>query len=409
MNMNISLKTRMLLLVSAMLVITLASSRLRADTAVCGGQSITLPFTDVMGNSFFCQIAAAYFSGLTNGTTATTYSPTQTVTREQMAAFITRTMDQSLKRGSRRAALDQWWVPAFNNLYSETPVDNEPGGVKSDGADLWVANYLSGTISRVRASDGQLLGTWTGATRAAQVLVARGRIFVTGNMSPGVLYMIDPTQPPGPVTVLSSSLGAFPQGIAFDGSRIWTANVGSNSVSIYGLDGSLTTVPGFSFSFGIVYDGTHMWVTNQGNGRLTKLDSNGNIIQSIVVGSNPAFPVFDGTNIWVPNLDSNSVTVVRVKDATGNPLPPPPASNQPFVLTTLTDNGLNGPRTAAFDGERILVTNSVGSSVSLWKAADLSPLGSFDTPVANDTPYGACSDGLNFWVTLNAVNRLKRF
>jgi hypothetical protein len=90
-----------------------------------------------------------------------------------------------------------------------------------------------------------------------------------------------------------------------------------------------------------------------------------------------------------------------LKDGQGNPLA------APFVLTTLTGIGLNELRGAAFDEERILATNA--DSVSLWKAADLTPLGSFDTPVANDTPFGACSDGLNFWVTLNAVNRLKRF
>jgi hypothetical protein len=55
------------------------------------------------GNPFFCLIAEACFSGLTSGTSATTYSPADNVTREQMVAFITRTMDQSLKRRSRRA------------------------------------------------------------------------------------------------------------------------------------------------------------------------------------------------------------------------------------------------------------------------------------------------------------------
>jgi len=60
------------------------------------------------GSIFFCQIAEAYFSGLTNGTDATHYSPSTNVTREQMAAFITRTLDQTLKRESERAALDQY-------------------------------------------------------------------------------------------------------------------------------------------------------------------------------------------------------------------------------------------------------------------------------------------------------------
>lgn len=404
MKINFSLKTRMLLLVSAMLLISIASSRLRADTAVCGGQSVTLPFTDVPAVSpFFCAIAEAYFSGLTSGTSANTYSPSATVSREQMAAFTTRTMDQSLKRGSRRAALDQWWVPSFNNLFGETVVGNVPKGVKSDGVDVWVANRGSGTVSRVRASDGQLLGTWTGAVQAGQVLVARGRVFVTGVTSPGRLYLVDPRQPPGPVFVLSSSLGANPQGIAFDGSRIWIANTGDNSVSIYEFTTLVTTISGFSSPAGVIYDGTNIWVTNSGSNSLDKLDSNGGIIQSIVVGNIPSFPVFDGTNIWVPNYFSNSITVVRVKDAQGNPLV------NPFVLATLTANGLSGPITAAFDGERILVTNDSGSCLSLWKAADLSPLGSFDAPVSSDAPYGACSDGLNFWVTLSGPNLLKRF
>src|SRR5580765_6117086 len=92
-------------------VLLFTSSLLPADTGTCGGVLVTLPFTDVAGNGFFCQIAEAYFSGLTNGTTATTYSPSANVPREQMAAFITRTQDSALRRGSRKAALGQWGFP----------------------------------------------------------------------------------------------------------------------------------------------------------------------------------------------------------------------------------------------------------------------------------------------------------
>lgn len=56
----------------------------------------------------------------------------------------------------------------------------------------------------------------------------------------------------------------------------------------------------------------------------------------------------------------------------------------------------------------IMVTNLIGHSVSLWKAADLSPLGSFPAGVNNE-PYGACNDGVNFWVTLSNVGKLARF
>src|SRR6185312_14854724 len=84
-----------------LITITAVSNNLKADTGTCGGASITLPFTDVpSSNIFFCSIAAAYFTGLTNGTSATTYSPSTSVTRDQMAAFITRTHDSVLRRGS---------------------------------------------------------------------------------------------------------------------------------------------------------------------------------------------------------------------------------------------------------------------------------------------------------------------
>src|SRR4030095_407857 len=97
---------RLIMLIAAVSLITAASTVLQASqTGSCGGQSTTIPFDDVgPGNLFFCAIAEAYFSGLTNGTTATTYSPSANVTREQMAAFVSRTLDQSLRRGSNQAA-----------------------------------------------------------------------------------------------------------------------------------------------------------------------------------------------------------------------------------------------------------------------------------------------------------------
>jgi len=403
---NRAILVRSFVLISLMASLTVLSTRLQADTGNCGGVTITLPFNDVMASPFFCQIAAAYFSGLTNGTgDGTTYSPTQTVTREQMAAFITRTLDQSLKRGSRKAVAKKWWTPQAVDNLTLTTVGTNPASVEFDGTDLWVANLGGGgTVTRVRPGDGTVLGTWTGAGNATGIVCAMGKIFVTGNLAPGKLYMIDPTQAPGVVTTLTSALGVSPTGIAFDGTRIWTANFNSSSVSIVTLNPTTVTNVsiGFSGPIGALYDGSNIWVTDQGDGTIKKLDSTGAILQSITVGNAPQYPVFDGTNIWVPNFGSASVSVVRVKDATGNPLA------SPFILATLTGNGMLGPMTMAFDGERILVTNFSGDSVSLWKAADLTPLGSFLTGF-NTVAKGACSDGLNFWIALQNTNKLARF
>jgi hypothetical protein len=391
-------------------LLTAASTRLAADTGNCGGATTTVPFTDVMNSVFFCEIAEAFFSGLTNGTTPTTYSPSDLTPREQMAAFVTRTMDQSLKRGSRRASLDQYWTPTSLDGIGFTPVSSEPRMVKSDGTDVWVASALqdgSGTVSRVRCSDGKLLETWTGAAFSFGVLVAKGRIFVTGNDNPGKLYQIDPTQTAGVVTTLTSSLGFFPRGIAFDGARVWTANEGvlqPGSVSIVTLNPvSVTTIAtGFIAPYGMLYDGSNIWVTDSGDSTLKKLDASGNILQTVSVGNEPRFPAFDGTNIWVPNVNAVTVTVVRA--ATGT------------VLATLSGNGMNGPFAAAFDGERIMVTNNGFHAmaamrpgpVSLWNAASLAPLGSISFGTSS-FPRGVCSDGLNFWIALQGTNQLARF
>jgi hypothetical protein len=397
MKMNRRLTVRATLVIALGLVITVASTRLRADTATCGGATTTLPFSDVPGsNVFFCSIASSYFTGLTNGTTPTTFNPTDPVRRQQMAAFVSRTLDQSLRRGSRRAALNQYWTPTSADGLGLTTVGSYPNFVKSDGTDLWVANFGGTSVSRVRASDGKLLETWTGANNAYAVLAAKGLIFVIGFANPGTLYQIDPTQPVGAVTTLPISLGVHPRSITSDGARIWTANSGA-SVSIVTLNplGVVTVTAGFNSPLGILYDGANIWVTDGGTipGSLFKLDSNGAIIQTVTVGNSPRFPVFDGTNIWVPDA-SNGIYVVRA--STG------------AVLATLTGNGLNGPQAAAFDGERILVTNIFGDSVSLWKAADLTPLG-FVSTGATTTPIGACSDGLNFWIALNGAGKLARF
>lgn len=386
-------------IVTALMLLMIGSVRLRADTGTCGGASITLPFTDVaVGNVFFCSIAEAFFSGLSNGTDATHYSPAANVPREQMAAFVTRTMDQSLKRRSRRAAQDQYWTPSvLPDSLGLTTVGTTPELVEFDGADLWVANYFSGTISRVRASDGKLLETWTAAPHAVGVLAAKGAIFVTGYESPAKLYQLNPTQPAGAVTTLGMVPGDFPLGITFDGTRIWTAN-NSGSVSIVTLNPPTATnvSAGFTHPVGILYDGASIWVTDDGTtpNKLFKLDSNGNIILAVTVGTDPWFPVFDGTNIWVPNNGSSSVSVVRASSG--------------VVLATLTGNFLTTPNTAAFDGERILVTNLNGNSLSVWKAADLSPIVGVFTD-SSIGPYGACSDGLNFWITLQSTGNLARF
>jgi hypothetical protein len=381
---------------------------------LAGGASALLgtcgPFTDVAGDAFCPFVLEIFYLGTTTGTTATTYDPTANVSRLQMAAFLSRTVDGVLKRRSRRAALDQFWTTQNATVLGLTTVALAPHGVASDGADLWVACSAAGVVSRVRASDGKLLETWTGAASAEGVLSAMGRVIVDSSSVPGRLYAIDPAQPAGAVTTVATNLGGLANGITFDGARVWTAN-GGGSISIATpgptLPWTVTTVTtGFGVAFGAVFDGNNVWVTDAvpsasgpspsvpdgfgSPGTLVKLNASGAILQSVTVGNGPQYPAFDGSNIWVPNTASASVTVVRASSGA--------------VLQTLT-TGIVAPISVAFNGERVLVTSN-GTMISVWKAADLSPVGSF--PVGTGS-YFARSDGVNFWITLHNANKLARF
>jgi DNA-binding beta-propeller fold protein YncE len=66
-------------------------------------------------------------------------------------------------------------------------VGGAPNGVAFDGANIWVANNGSGTVTKLWASDGTTLGTFFS--------------------------------------------GGGPDGVAFDGANMWVANVYANSVS----------------------------------------------------------------------------------------------------------------------------------------------------------------------------------
>jgi hypothetical protein len=406
MKLNHSISMRAAMLVALILTLSLVSSNMRADAPIpgdmgtCGGSTIIIPFTDVGSSIFFCDIAEAYFSGLTFGTKPVQYSPSAPTPRDQMSAFVARTLDQSVKRSIRRTAMRQTWNTQIAGNLGLTDLIGSGTSttrlVESDGADLWVACDVSGTVSRVRASDGKFLDVWSGATNAYGVLVAMGKVFLTGGTS---LYEIDPTLPSGVVTTVASTLPNGSLGISYDGTRIWVA--AAAGVSIITLNPTTVTnvAAGFTTPAGIIFDGSSIWVTDSGDNMLKKLNSDGSIAMSVNVGAGPKHPGFDGINIWVPNFNASpaSVTVVRTAGAlTGT------------VLATLTGNGLASPNQVAFDGERVLVTNTLGNSVSLWKASDLTAIGSFSTG-AGTSPWGASSDGVNFWITFANTTQLARY
>ena len=99
----------------------------------------------------------------------------------------------------------------------------------------------------------------------------------------------------------------------------------------------------------MAFDGTNMWIANSGSNSVTKLSPTGAVLGTFTIGSGPAGIAFDGTNMWVANSGSNSVTE----------LSPSGAVLGTFAVGTRPE-GIASARTT----HTIWVTNSGSTSVT---------------------------------------------
>src|SRR6266511_966539 len=114
-------------------IVTVLFGWVSALLGVCG------PFTDVAADAFCPFVLEIFTLGITTGTTPTTYDPASSVTRLQMAAFLSRGVDGTLRRGNRRAAINQFWSTGGAINLGLTTVGTNLNLVQSDGTDIWAA------------------------------------------------------------------------------------------------------------------------------------------------------------------------------------------------------------------------------------------------------------------------------
>ncbi|HUZ92624.1 MAG TPA: hypothetical protein VNG29_01350, partial [Candidatus Paceibacterota bacterium] len=117
-------------------------------------------------------------------------------------------------------------------------------------------------------------------------------------------------------TTTYTGTGSGPEGIAFDGTNMWTANFGDNSVTKITPTGAMTTYTGTgSGPERIAFDGTNMWTTNNTVNSVTKVSPTGTMTTYTGTGSSPIGIAFDGTNMWTAN-HGGSVTKITPTGAT---------------------------------------------------------------------------------------------
>src|SRR5208282_5929591 len=185
----------------------------------------------------------------------------------------------------------------------------------SDGRSIWVAIGSNNTVTKVRASDGAVLGTFVAGKDPRGVALDGDNIWVA-NLGDNTVRKLRASDGSG---LGLYHVGSEPNGIAFDGANIWVANSGSNDVvKLRASDGIvLADIAVGSNPYAISFDGVNIWITNQRSDNIMKVNARTDaVLGTFPVGASPMGITFDGTNIWVANSDSNSVTKLRAKDGT---------------------------------------------------------------------------------------------
>ena len=287
---------------------------------------------------------------------------------------------------SQQIAMLRWY--GANTTNSVFPVGNKPIGLAFDGASMWVANLNSDNLMKLRASDGEILGTYGVGSQPAEIAFDGANVWVT-NYSGGSVSKLQARDgaPLGTFTV-----GTNPFGIAFDGANVWVANSASGSImKLRANDGVNvgTYVIGGSPQE-VAFDGTNIWVTNHSGNNVWKLNANdGSVLGNFTVGSNAYGIAFDGANMWVANESSNTVTKLRASDGA--------------VLGTFAVG--NVPRSVVFDGVNIWVSNAYSFNVTKLRASDGAFLGTF---AVGSFPEKVAFDGVNIWVANGGSNNLMK-
>jgi len=245
---------------------------------------------------------------------------------------------------NREAIAQQKWYPASQpgNQFNMGNPNESHTSLAFDGANIWVTDWVEGSVTKLRAADG----------------VARS-----------IFTAID-----------------FPRAIAFDGANIWVAGAvaGTSIVKLAASTGANlgTFEPGNGIAriSALAFDGANIWVADSSNGGVVyKLAaSSGATLGTYTVGGQPSGLAFDGSNIWV----TNNIAVIKLRASDG-------ASLGTFAVAG-SAAGFN--QSIAFDGANIWVEN--GQAVAKMRASDGAMLGAFN--LGADI-FSLVFDGDNIW------------
>ncbi len=192
-------------------------------------------------------------------------------------------------------------------------VGSAPVGIAFDGANIWVVNNLGDTVTKLRANDGMVIGTFRAGNYPREVIFDGANIWISNGNDNSTVTKLRASDG---AELGTFSVGRDPERMAFDGANVWVGNSLSNSVTkLRASDGKrLATCKVGNAPNGVAFAGANIWVANGPDNTVWKLRVSDCSIEGKFNVPNPDAMAFDGSNIWVTNYQSNTVTKLRATD-----------------------------------------------------------------------------------------------
>jgi hypothetical protein len=259
---------------------------------------------------------------------------------------------------------DSLWVALYSGRVSRVPVANSgvlsgdysagtnPVAVAFDGQFVWVANFGSANVSKLRRTGAKVNDYPVGPEPTA---VAFDGASIWVGYRDGVAKL----NPRNGSVVGNYDIGGSPAALAFDGTYMWAAF--GDRVTKITADPRATTYRVGRDAKGLTFDGTSMWVSCSGDNMVFKLALDGTVSGPYPVGQTPLGLVFDGAAIWVANSGAGTLTKLALDGSLLGTVPssyPDPMDPNPPHPEEIVPYGL------AFDGTHVWVTNSGISTLS---------------------------------------------
>lgn len=267
-----------------------------------------------------------------------------------------------------------------------------PAAMAFDGTNIWVSSYSYQELTKIRAADLAVLGVFPmPAGYGMHGMAFDGAYLWCTHLWGGLLSKVRASD--GAV-VGQYNVGEMPFQIMFDGDNMWVTLRSGYVKRIRAYDFVETGAYPFGADdppWGIAFDGTSVWVVFDQQDVVRRIRrSDGGVLASVRVGTNPQELAFDGTYVWVGNYGDSTVSKVRASDAT---------------LVGTFPLG-HPPMQLAFDGTDIWIAGG-DSTLTKIRTSDGSPLGTW--PVHSAPAWGSMAfDGANMWMACGEADLVRK-